>query len=60
MPSLSRIRAAVVKLSVPAIATAMSMPVLGEAVTPRLLIVATVILSEISITILGVGRRRKV
>ena len=59
LPLLTRTRAAVVQLSVPVIAAAIAVPVLGEAVTPRLLIASIIILGGIAIAILGAGRRRQ-
>jgi drug/metabolite transporter (DMT)-like permease len=60
LPLLTRTRAAIVQLSVPVIAAIIAVPVLGEAVTPRLLIASLVILGGIAIAILGAGRRRTV
>ncbi|MGV8853790.1 MAG: DMT family transporter [Devosia sp.] len=58
LPRLSRTRAAVVQLSVPAIAAALAVPLLGEAITLRLLLASAVILGGIALAIVGAGRRR--
>lgn len=58
LPSLTRTRAAIVQLSVPAIAAILAVPLLGEALTLRLVIASAVILSGIAIAILGSERRR--
>jgi drug/metabolite transporter (DMT)-like permease len=56
LPSLPATRAAVVQLSVPAIAAAGGVVVLGEAMTMRFVVCAATILGGVAIAILG--RRR--
>lgn len=53
LPSLSRLRAALVQLAVPLIAAAGGVLLLGEALTPRLAIAALAILGGIALAVLG-------
>ena len=59
LPRLTRTRAAVVQLGVPAFAAALAVPMLGEAITMRLLLASAIILGGIALAIVGAGRRRK-
>ena len=58
LPNLSRTRAAIVQLTVPAIAAAGGVLLLGEPVTLRLLVAGAGILGGVAIALLAAGRRR--
>jgi drug/metabolite transporter (DMT)-like permease len=58
LPALPRTRAAIIQLSVPVIAAAAAIPLLGETASPRLLVSAVLILGGIALATLLSGRRR--
>jgi drug/metabolite transporter (DMT)-like permease len=58
LPSLSRTRAAVVQLTVPAIAAIGGVLFIGETLTPRLLVASLAILGGVAAALVASGRRR--
>ncbi|GGF36105.1 hypothetical protein GCM10011321_28900 [Youhaiella tibetensis] len=58
LPHLARSRAAIVQLTVPAIAALGGVVLLGEALTPRLLIASVAILGGVALAVVA-GQRRK-
>jgi drug/metabolite transporter (DMT)-like permease len=58
LPRLSRVRAAIVQLTVPAIAAAGGVIVLGEAVTPRLLLSSAGIIGGVALATVAAERRK--
>lgn len=58
LPALPRTRAAIIQLSVPAIAAMAAVPLLGEALSLRLVLSSMAILGGIAVAILFSGRRR--
>jgi drug/metabolite transporter (DMT)-like permease len=59
LPSLTRTQAAFVQLSVPAIAAAGGVAIIGEPLTARLLIATAGILGGIALALLAAERRRR-
>ncbi len=58
LPALQRTTAAIVQLTVPAIAALGGVLLIGEAVTPRLVIASIGILGGVALALLGADRRR--
>lgn len=60
LPALTRTRAAIVQLTVPAIAALGGVILLGEVLTPRLLLASAAILGGVAIAIIAGERRKRV
>ena len=58
LPSLSRTRAAIVQLTVPAIAGAGGVLFIGEALSPRLVIATIAIIGGVALAVISSSRRR--
>jgi len=58
LPSLSRTRAAIVQLTVPAIAGAGGVLFIGEALSPRLIIATIAIIGGVALAVISSSRRR--
>lgn len=58
LPSLSRTRAAIVQLTVPAIAAAGGVLFIGEALSPRLVVATIAIVGGVALALVTAGRRR--
>jgi drug/metabolite transporter (DMT)-like permease len=58
LPALSRTRAAIVQLTVPAIAAASGVLFIGEALTPRFVLATIAIIGGVALALVTAGRRR--